>query len=417
MQYNKEEYNTILQGLLSDDCDLRRESAEDLGYSGCGESALELVKYLADSDKGVRDAVSSALKRLSYQPVTYALVEYLRNQQIDIRNYASDILVCMQNKSVPALIKMLKDNDSDVRKFSADILGMIKTKDAIRDLVDSLDDEDPNVVVSTIEALGNLGFVEAVDSLIDHANKNPENIAMVLDALGKIGSDKVDEFIKSALNHDDAITVFSAIETIGKVGKAEHLALLFQHLNSREDFFSAPIFLAIVRIVNRNKISLTSLTDLLNLKTDIISAVFAEDEVVEEFSKNIINVEMTVNLPFLLIYLKFFKKEAKIHLINSLKKDYHQVYVEIIALLLKDSDSWIVFKACELVSFYGLDGLSDLLIELLNNGDDMLEIGAAKALGLIKSKHALPALQKLLNSLNDDDVRKEVDFAIKSINE
>lgn len=415
MPYSNEEYNMCLEGLRSDDCDLRRESAEDLGYSEIDESALELVKYLADEDKGVRDAVANSLKKLNYQPVAYELVEYLKNQQIDIRNYASDILTSMQEKAVPALLKMLNDPDHDARKFSADILGLIKTNESLPQLIIHLDDSDPNVAVSAIEALGNLGYQEAIEPLIQKAHRDPEMMAMVLDALGKISSDKVNSLILESLDNEDAITVFSAVETIGRIGNLSHLPLLFQQLNQREDFFSAPILLAVIRVLTRNELSIANVSEFLNISDESVATAFSEEEVVELFSENLTTFELTLNLPFFIKYLKFTKKEVKIKLLSLLQKSYNPDYNELVRHLLSDKESWIVFKTCDLIAAHKIYVLENNLLEILKSGVAMLEIGAIKALGALKSQTALKHFEELKAQTSDNDVLKEIQSATEQI--
>lgn len=415
MPYSNEDYKMCLEGLKSDDCDLRRESAEDLGYSEIDEVALELVGYLTDDDKGVRDAVANSLKKLNYQPVAYELVEYLKNQQIDIRNYASDILVNMQEKAVPALLKMLNDPNHDARKFSADILGLINTEDSLPELIIHLDDADANVVVSAIEALGNLGYQQAIEPLIQKARREPELMAMVLDALGKISSDKVNSLILESLSHDDAITVFSAVETIGKIGTLDHLSLLFKQLNEREDFFSAPILLAVIRVLTRNKTSLTNVPDLLDLADELVVAAFTEGEMIDEFSDNLTSVDMLLNLPFFMKFHRFLKKDAKIKLLSALQSNYQADFNNLFAQLLTDRDSWIVFKTCDLIAEHKIVALESNLIEILNSGIVMLEIGAVKALGSLKSQSALKHLELLKTQTRDNDVIKEIQSAVMQI--
>jgi len=415
MPYSIEDYKMCLQGLKSDDYDLRRESAEDLGYSDIEEAALELVGYLTDDDKGVRDAVANSLKKLNYQPVAYELVEYLKNQQIDIRNYASDILIDMQEKAVPALLKMLNDPDHDARKFSADILGLIKTEESLPELIIHLDDDDANVVVSAIEALGNLGYQQAIEPLIQKARRDPELMAMVLDALGKISSDKVNSLILDSLSHDDAITVFSAVETVGQIGTIDHLPLLFKQLNQREDFFSAPILLAIIRVLTRYKTSLTNVPELLDLADELVVAAFTEGEVIEEFSENLISFEMILNLPFFFKFHRFLKKEAKIKLLSALQTEYRSEFNALFAQLLTDIDSWVVFKTCDLIAEYKIIALENNLIEILKSGVAMLEIGAIKALGTLKSQSALKHLEQLKSQTQDKDVIKEIQSAVMQI--
>jgi len=73
---------------------------------------------------------------------------------------AAKLLFKLGKDSVHALVPYLRDADKDIRKIAVDILGEIKSKEPTYYLLPLLNDPDPNVLVSTLEALGILEAVK-----------------------------------------------------------------------------------------------------------------------------------------------------------------------------------------------------------------------------------------------------------------
>src|SRR5271157_2412115 len=151
--------------IADEDSDARRHAAEDLaGERGLAPIAA-LAAALQDANKGVRDTACRSLLVIGGADAARALVEYVCSPDIVTRNLATDLLIKIGEPGIPALLPYLKDADQDVRKAVVDVLGLIGTNVPAGPVMDLLHDSDPNVVVSAVEALGNLCTPDAVPGL------------------------------------------------------------------------------------------------------------------------------------------------------------------------------------------------------------------------------------------------------------
>jgi len=166
-----EKTKTLIRLLLTDsDPDSRRKAAEDL--ADCNDINVPAVLSIAlqDENKGVEDAVSRSLLNIGGVSAARLIVHYLENENITSRNLAAKLLIKLGEKSVHALVPYLRDANKDVRKLAVDILGEIRSKEAVYYLFPLLRDPDPNVLVSTLEALATLGAVKLLSRSALHLN-------------------------------------------------------------------------------------------------------------------------------------------------------------------------------------------------------------------------------------------------------
>lgn len=416
MAFSNEELEMCIEGLKSDDPDIRRESAEDLGYSEREEAAGILLLYLTDEDRGVRDAVAESLKRTANEKEAYKIIDFLRSEIIDIRNFAVDILIHLESKSVPALIDNMHDNDHDVRKFIVDILGIIKEESCLEEMHKLLDDSDQNVQISVVEALGNIGSASSINPLIRASEKNPTFKATAIEALGKIGDDQVIEFILKSCDDEDPLISFTAIETLGKIGRKEQLLPLFKMIERKEEFHISPLFMAIMQIAEKFEDSFFDyIKEYQEIAEKYISIALTDNEVVNRLSANILEYGNKNNLDFILKYLKFITKDAKLSTIELIKENYDKAYLPLIEFLLKDHDQWVVFKTCDLISEFKIEEMVNPVLDLLNNENPMLQIAAIKALDGLKAENSIRKVEELLKNSSNDDIQKEAQRFLNDI--
>jgi HEAT repeat protein len=276
--------HNIAQLLTDPDPDIRRHAAEALGGDQGLAPIAALAAALKDPDKGVRDAVAHALCTIGGVHVAGAVVEYIADENITARNLAADILARLGNASLPALFPYLQDASEDVRKFSADILGVIRSEQATARLIPVLEDPDPNVSLSAVEALGNIGSPQAVPHLIRAYECFPEARAAVAEALGKIGDPASCDFLLRSLHDvlkntgEDAIVAFTVIEALASIGNANALTVLQENLNDVDGKVKHVLLHAIVRIAERENITLPPTE---NLERGFIDALQDTDAAVQ----------------------------------------------------------------------------------------------------------------------------------------
>lgn len=416
MTLTNEEYNMLLEGLKSEDPDVRRESTEDLGYSGMTEAAVILADYLDDPDRGVKDAVAEALKKIGTEQACDKVVEYLSSDKIDVRNYAVDVLSSLKSIAVNSLTKTLQSNDKDVRKFAVDILGIIGDKKAFEPLSNMIKDDDENVRVSVLEALGNIHDIRSERLLINFISKCDKSTfkATAIEALGKVGSEKGLDFITSLTEHEDPVVALTAIETIGKLGNRDSLKMLLTKINEVDDFLIPQVFIAILNICKRLDISIFD--EILGDKcfVKIADQAYIDRSVSELLSEVVITKLKPEDIHKVECVAEYLTKDAKMEIMRLMEINNFTDSVKTIQKFLDDTDRWIVFKVCDLISKLKILEVEDKLIKLLELNDLMMKISGIRALGNIGSKKALPVLETLLDSDNED-IKGETSDAIEKI--
>lgn len=122
-----------------------------------------------------------------------------------IRAMAADILGRMKAiRAVPALKILLSDHHPDVRRRAVTSLGSIKPEDALQELIDALSDNDGGVQTAAVLALKGYGE-RVVPRLID------------------------------ALDSDDNILRYKAIEVLGQLKSSEAIPKLINALDDPDD--------------------------------------------------------------------------------------------------------------------------------------------------------------------------------------
>ncbi len=234
-------YETVLAQLNSFDPDDRRLAVHaSVRFGDKMEIVDKLIELLGDKDIGVRDAVVGAIISIfgefenSRRKIVKGLCDLLCCDDISLKNLSAEMLVKIGKDALDELVKLSDHNDKDVRKMAIDTLGLIKESSVIPFLKEKLNDPDPNVVVSAIEAMGNIGNDGAVDTLIDSFTKFEFAQISIIEALGKIGeksSNKnliLDFLIEVFETADDPILKSAVVESIGKVGDERNLDFLIK---------------------------------------------------------------------------------------------------------------------------------------------------------------------------------------------
>jgi HEAT repeat protein len=270
-----------LAALLADENpDLRRRAAEELGECSGLAAVAALAAALEDESKGVRDAAARSLLAIGGVNVSRAIVEYLDASNIVTRNLASELLVKLGPTSLPALLPYLEHVSQDTRKFAVDIIGLIGEEEPTQFLLPLLVDRDENVVVSTVEALGNMKSARSLPFLFEAYDRDDYTRPAVAEALGKIGDPSASGFLMDRLRQSlltvstDPVTPFAIIEALGSLGGDGVLAVLETVVTQVKGRLRSTVLLAITRISERQRRPLPSLQ---GLREDFLKALGEDD--------------------------------------------------------------------------------------------------------------------------------------------
>ncbi|HUX60188.1 MAG TPA: HEAT repeat domain-containing protein, partial [Ignavibacteriaceae bacterium] len=161
-------YLNQISKIKSDDPSVRSMAVEALINESLTDEVAEMVCSLVeDPDKGVRNSVDLMLVLNPSPQIPNMLVKYISSSNIATRNLAGEILLKIGVGSVNAMIEYLRLVNNDDKKFIVDILGLIGDEKAAPDIFELLqNNNNDNVVMACIEALGNLHYAEAIEVII-----------------------------------------------------------------------------------------------------------------------------------------------------------------------------------------------------------------------------------------------------------
>lgn len=175
---------------------------------------------------------SAAIQRMERDRDVSGLISALLDGNQDIRYQAASALGRIGDPSaMPALIARLHDSDAGVRWISAIALGRMG-KAVIPSLVEATKDPDPDVRWRAVLALKDAGEVDAVRYLIDRLDDGDRYVReRAAIALGELGKAAVEACIHSLSDSRPRVRI-GALFALGISGDAEALPILTEYLSS-----------------------------------------------------------------------------------------------------------------------------------------------------------------------------------------
>lgn len=265
-------YEVIKKILDTDESEKIRTTVENFQLVEMPDKVVEYVtaKLLSD-DNGVKDTITRILSHNKNPNIPKYLVPYISSENISARNLAGEILLNRKNQSIAAMIDYLPNANDDDQKFIIDILGLIGDPGPAEEIISVLRyTKDDNVVLASVEALGNLEAEIAVDDLIAIYDQNELYRPTVIEALGKIGNEQCMKFINDNYYGVDELTKYSLIESLGEIGNEKSFNMLINDVKYLEGAYKWVAIESIGKMEERLKLNLPS--DI-NLKNSLIETL------------------------------------------------------------------------------------------------------------------------------------------------
>ncbi len=154
----------LIAGLKNETPSVRRQAAELILRYGpnAKEAGPDLITALDDKDDAVCNAALQTLRGIGADPKVLfpAMVKVLRRPDTKLHPTAAQIIFQVGPDAIPDVITMLKKEESPgVRLACLQMLAMVgpPAKDAVGELIKTLDDPTPRVRMTAARALGNIG--------------------------------------------------------------------------------------------------------------------------------------------------------------------------------------------------------------------------------------------------------------------
>ncbi|WP_255331795.1 HEAT repeat domain-containing protein [Methanocalculus taiwanensis] len=183
---------------------LKKDDKELYDQSGGEEDVKTLIQGLRDSNRNVQFAAAMKLTVMG-RPAIEELLKAVKTESPEIRALAEEVIGEMRDVAVEPLLDALYDESSVVRAIAARNLGRIGAKKGFDSLQRAFETEQETEVRAIIvEALGYIGTGEVVPTLKRALHDRDEEVRLVAArALGYINDSSAVEALMSALDDTD----------------------------------------------------------------------------------------------------------------------------------------------------------------------------------------------------------------------
>lgn len=228
----------LIKDLKSTDSDIRRITVEQIADDNLTEDIIKMISsMLCDPEKGVRDAVSYLLAYNGNTNIPRYVTPYISSDDISTRNLAGEALLKIGEPAIKDILAYIDKGNDDDKKFLIDILGLIGSEKPIEKIIEILNaNKNHNVILSCIEAIGNIKYAGALEYLINLYSQDELYKPSIIEALGKIGSSNALEFMLQKYKCEDDLTRYSILESLGSMGDETTFFFLLNELKSVNDY-------------------------------------------------------------------------------------------------------------------------------------------------------------------------------------
>ena len=167
--------NDLAQDISSGSAD-RRWAAARASASDPSNVPLLAAALARETDERVREAMFSALARISTRESVDVILSYLRVDDAAVRTAAMDALRVISNEAASHLTALLTDPDPDVRLLVCDLMRNLRDKEAVHALCELIEtDSEANVCGVAVEVLAEIGDQSTLPSLSRCAARFPHD--------------------------------------------------------------------------------------------------------------------------------------------------------------------------------------------------------------------------------------------------
>lgn len=402
---DSEEVEDALLTLLSDpEPEIRGALIEVMGKS---RSKRLIKKLLSDLsiENGLRKVTTiQILGRLKEPKAFPPLQNLLKDKSNEIRAevYRALSAINPNKMSTKILMAGLSDESPTVRKAAASCFSGLTRKNAEGSLINLLKDPDPGVRLAALESLGQIGSISCVEHLMEAFTGGNKRLRLtIIRAMGNIRDKTCTKFLTDLLKEADTDIKRATLESLSQIRDKRSVPNLIVALDDGDWSVRSAAIEALGKIGDRKCIG--HLLEKLEDREDIIKkgAITALGELGAEEAVNSI-------LPFI------HNENLELEVISTLEK-LGIPDLEFFFDFLKRANTRL---KCLLVDMLGRlkdPSAVDYLVGIFGDEFFTVRCRAAKTLGELGDRKAIPALLKALKEDPSEEVQKEATRALKRL--
>lgn len=181
-------------------------------------------------------AAVQALGMLANPQAVPPLISILTSSEFHVRQDTANALVRIGQPAIGPVLAVLRHPDPEIRRSVIEALGKLRAREAVRDLIEQVDDRHVEIRQAAVNALGMIGDPAAVEALIETL-EDPEAIVRKEAAmmLSGFGDERAVGPLCLALWDADMTVRWFAAYTLGTIGDPRAARPLCQVLGDRSE--------------------------------------------------------------------------------------------------------------------------------------------------------------------------------------
>ncbi len=404
----------LLAAAASRDPGVRLGASEALGDIGDRRAIPILLERIIDTDLGVRGVAAAALVRIRDRSTSARLIELLRKGDPSIKAQVLRVLAALGDPATVAdIIAAASSPDAAVRINAVFALGELRDTRGIGTMIARLGDERMDVSQTAVAALVKMG-APAISSLLEIvATPKHASLAGCVQVLGRLKAREAVRPLIDLLNDANPLVrrnATVALTEIGDPGAEERFVMLLSDADPVVRLYAGIGLmqfggrLSVKLLINALKAEETRwlavrILDRIGAKgTDELIAALRDPTVQWDVSQTLISLDGAV-LPDLQRALRDENQTIRENIAMILGEVKDRRAVDALLEALQSNDRLVAMAAPSLVSI-GDQNAVEPLIQCLHHQNDLVRVYAAWALGSLGNP---AAVDQLIGCLSDRD--------------
>ena len=379
IEIGKEDVDILINSLSSHSPQVKAGLVRVLGELKCVSARDDIIRLSCDENVTVREEVVIALGKIGGKEVITTLLKLTGDYHPGVREKSACALAVMGETVVEALIADLKHtNNKYKKKVIIEALGKIKSDKALMPLIDCLQDRHNLVRITAINTLSDMGSSDSIEYLTDVLCINPIDLKDLMD-----------------------MAVNSSVIRL-KVRAIRALAEL-------KDDRAIPVFTS---MLIGNKSLLLEKEILLALKK-VRLAVWAKIGALQVLGR----IKAMSALPVIKLHLHDSNENIVCQALEAIKSMKAFDAIEDVIALANHIEPVIRRKVISVLGTIGTGNtdVTDVVIERLKDEDRDIRKEAARVLGKLNDKKAIAPLEELVKTCDFWSVRRNACNALNNL--
>jgi serine/threonine-protein kinase len=209
----------LVQMLRDPELEVQNKAVDVVIHANHPETIKYLVEVLKDENEYARRAAVEVLNVIGNAKSVKFLLEVIADSDWWVRTRAADALGRIGGpKVVDAVLQLIKDENQDIRRAAIEILNQTKDERAVAQLIDATRDKDWWVSERAVDALAEIGTTKALPRFVEMLNQSEaKSLPTVIRAISKVGDQKSLEYLLPLLQRSENEIKIEAIAALAKL--------------------------------------------------------------------------------------------------------------------------------------------------------------------------------------------------------